>query len=121
MERMPQNMFGTFNVLAMYMNIRSVLSLYASGHMTDFVLNYGNGVTHAVPIYEGYFLPREVIRMDLAGCALKDYFMKIFTKRGYSLTTTGDCKIVWDIKEILCFVAVNFEGEMNHAENIPVL
>ena len=55
---MTQIMFEEFKTTAMYVAIQPVLSLYASGRITDIVLDSGNGVTHSVPIYEGYALLR---------------------------------------------------------------
>merc|ERR1719233_2574845 len=88
---MTQIMFETFNMPAMYVAIQAVLSLYASGRT--------NGI----------------VRLDLAGRELINYLMKILTERGYSFTTTAEREIVRDIKEKLCYVALDFEQEMSTA------
>ena len=76
---------------------RTFFSKWMCFGLAGIVMDSGDGVSHTVPIYEGYALPHAILRLDLAGRDLTDYMMKILTERGYSFTTTGKRLVTSDV------------------------
>ena len=118
-EKMVQMMFETFSVPGVYVSIPAVLSLYASGRTTGIVLDSGDGVSNAVAIYEGFAVPHAIQRSNLAGRDLTDILAKRLEEVGFWSQTTAERELVRDIKEKLCYVAFDFEWELNTAMSSP--
>ncbi|KAG2500060.1 hypothetical protein HYH03_002337 [Edaphochlamys debaryana] len=119
-EKTTEIMFETFQVPALYVAIQAVLSLYASGRTTGVVLDIGDGVSHAVPVYEGFSMPHAIRRLDVAGRDVTQHLSRLLTEGGVKLTNSAEMEIVRDIKR-LAYVAYDFAAELRTARGSSAL
>eukprot|EP01120_Amphizonella_sp_Union-15-10_P000719 TRINITY_DN1074_c0_g1_i1.p1 TRINITY_DN1074_c0_g1~~TRINITY_DN1074_c0_g1_i1.p1 ORF type:complete len:275 (+),score=42.17 TRINITY_DN1074_c0_g1_i1:22-825(+) len=117
-EKITQICFETFNVPALYVANHSVLAMYSSGRTTGILLDSGDGGTYAVPIYEGYCITDAIRKLNLAGRDLTNYLVTLVNNRGYSFTTATQRDFVRDMKQKLCYVALDYEKEQHKAADI---
>ena len=110
-EKLVECMFETFNFQGVHCSIQAVLTLYAQGLLTGVVVDSGDGVTHIVPVYEGFALPDKIKRLDVAGRHLTEYLIKLLLLRGYTFNRTADFETVREIKEKVCYVGHDLELE----------
>lgn len=75
-------------------------------------MDSGDGVTHTVPIYEGYSLPHATLRQDFAGRNITNYFIQLLMERGFAFASSAEREIVRDIKEKFSFIAMDFDQEL---------
>uniref|UniRef100_A0A8B9LF68 Beta-centractin n=1 Tax=Astyanax mexicanus TaxID=7994 RepID=A0A8B9LF68_ASTMX len=106
-ERAAEVFFETFNVPALFISMQAVLSLYATGRTTGVVLDAGDGVTHAVPIYEGFAIPHSIMRVDIAGRDVSRYLRLLLRKEGYDFHTSAEFEVVRTMKERACYLSLN--------------
>jgi len=122
-EKMMEVMFDFIGVPGVYVAIPSVLSLIASGCTTGIGLDIGEGVCHTVPIFEGHALSHAISNLDVAGRDLTDYLKQIVKERGFPIVATPDRETIADryIKENLCYVAKDYDAEMETAASSSTL
>jgi len=119
-ERMVEMLFEKFSVPATFVVIQAVMSLYSSGRTTGTVVDSGDGVTHVVPVYEGFTMPHAIQRLDLAGRDLSEYMVKILHESGVNMTSSAEKEIVRNMKETSCYVCQDgIDAEMTKAKERP--
>jgi len=120
-KKMIEVMFEKYGFKACYIAIQAVLTLYAQGLLTGVVVDSGDGVTHIVPVYDGFSMPHLTRRLDVAGRDVTRYFIKLLLLRGYAFNRTADFETVRQIKEQLCYVGYDLELEKRLAQETTVL
>ncbi|XP_067824800.1 actin-5-like [Heptranchias perlo] len=114
-EKIAEFLFERFNVPAMHVSYQSVLAVYSYGKTTGLVVDSGDGVTHAVPVHDGYNMPDAISRLDLGGHDLTTYLIKLLSKAGNAFHEKASY-IVEDIKQKCCYVAVDYQKETNQLD-----
>jgi len=114
-EKAAEIMFEHLSVPALFISIQAVLSLYASGRTTGCVLDSGDGVTHAVPVYEGFALNESIQRVDIAGRDITNYLKLLLRKEGYKFSSSAEMETVRTIKEKTCFLVPEMEPALHQA------
>jgi len=103
--------FEKFGAPAFYVQLQATLSLYAGGRLTGVVLDSGDGVTSAVPIYEGYALKHAIQRSDIAGRDITEYLQMLLRKGGYNFEMSMDMEVVKKIKEKRCYFSLDIDKD----------
>ncbi|KAH3673180.1 hypothetical protein WICMUC_003798 [Wickerhamomyces mucosus] len=106
-EHCAQVFFETFNTPALYLSIQAILALYSTGRTTGLVLDSGDGVSHVVPVYEGFSLPNTIKRINVAGRDVTEQLQLLLRKNGIILQSSAEKEIVRIIKEKLCYVSAD--------------
>lgn len=120
-KRSIEMMFEKYGFEAAMMSIQAMLVLYAQGLLTGVVVDSGDGVSHVVPVSQG-FVPQNLIkRLNVAGRHVTRYLIKLMLLRGYSFNRTADFETVREIKEKLCYCAYDLETERRLARNTTTL
>ncbi|KAI8541284.1 hypothetical protein RHMOL_Rhmol08G0049800 [Rhododendron molle] len=110
-ELKVETMFEKYNFAGVFIQIQAVLTLYAQGLLTGLVIDSGDGVTHVVPVVDGYSFPHLTKRMNVAGRHITSYLVDLLQRRGYAMNRNADFETVRDIKEKLCYISYDYKRE----------
>lgn len=117
-EKMAEVMFESFGVPGLHFQIQAVLTMYSAGRTDGLILDIGDGITHAVPIYEGHTIPNAVGRLDVAGRDLTEWMMELLSdETNRPFTTSSDREIARSLKEKHCRVSQDFDVDLDAVEN----
>jgi len=120
-QKMYQHMFEEYGFGHTMVAIQAVLVLYAQGLLTGVVLDSGDGVSHVIPVYEGYGLPNLIKRLNVAGRHVTRHLVNLLQLRGYSLNRSADFDTARQIKERLCYVGYDLAVERRLASETTTL
>lgn len=118
-QRLAEILFEELKVPSLGLMNSAALSLFSTGRTRGCVLEVGDGVSYAVPIFEGYSLPHAIQRLDIAGCDVSDTLKKELIKHECIRVDSIEYdQHVDKIKEKMCDVALDYDQQM--AGNDPL-
>lgn len=120
-EKMVECMFERFGFQSVNVSVQAILALNSQGLTSGFVVDAGDGVTHLVPVMEGYLEPSLVQRVNLAGRHVTEHLMKLLVGQGQPLNSTADVETVREMKQKLCYVALDPEAEKKLARETTLV
>lgn len=110
-KKMGEIVFEKLGIGAFNIEPQAKLTLYCEGRDTGMILDSGDGVTHCIPIVDGYILHHNIMRLDIAGRHITDYLIKLLQMKGYAFNSTADFEVVKEMKEKYCFVSCDIESD----------
>lgn len=115
-EKTAEIMFEKFNASSLGISKQGPLILIATGTYHGFILDSGEAITQFCCSYDGNSLPY-FIKMNFSGKNITKYLLKIIADElGISLVTYSEQLIAKDIKEKICYVALDFEEEKKNIQ-----
>ncbi|KAL7714151.1 actin [Entamoeba marina] len=113
-------MFESFNVPALFIEVQEVLSLYASGRTTGLIVQSGDGITVTLPLYEGYICEPFFNRSNFGGNDVSSHLIHQLNDV-ISLETSIERFEARSIKEKCCYVALNYDEELEMSQTTDSL
>ena len=120
-EKMAEIIFERHNFGGTMFETQALLSLVAEGESTGLVFDSGDGVSHAIPVVDGYIVDHAITRINLAGRHITNFLVKLLMQRGYAFNSSADFETVREIKEAMCFVSYDPAKDRKLADETTLL
>jgi len=120
-------MFETFNVPGLYIALQAVLALAASWTsksvtertLTGTVIDSGDGVTHVIPVAEGYVIGSSIKHIPLAGRDITAFVQQLLRERETTIPPSESMEVAKRVKETYSYVCPDLVKEFQKYDNDP--
>ncbi|XP_032498577.1 actin-related protein 3B isoform X4 [Phocoena sinus] len=118
-EYLAEIMFESFNVPGLYIAVQAVLALAASWTsrqvgertLTGIVIDSGDGVTHAIPVAEGYVIGSCIKHIPIAGRDITYFMQQLLREREVGIPPEQSLETAKAIKEKYCYICPDIVKE----------
>ena len=128
-ESTAEIMFESFNIKGLYIAVQAVLALAASWTsnkvtdrtLTGTVVDSGDGVTHVIPVAEGYVIGSAIKHIPLAGRDITYFVQQLLRQRGESANIPAEDsrRVAEKIKEDYSYVCQDMVREFRRFDEDP--
>ncbi|KAJ5488911.1 Actin-related protein 3 [Penicillium diatomitis] len=123
-ENTAEIMFESFNCAGLYIAVQAVLALAASWtsskvtdrSLTGTVIDSGDGVTHVIPVAEGYVIGSSIKSIPIAGRDITYFVQSLLRDRG---EPDSSLKTAEKVKEEYCYVSPDIVKEFARYDREP--
>jgi len=118
-EYTAEIMFETFNAPGLYIAVQAVLALAASWTsknvkertLTGTVVDSGDGVTHVIPVAEGYVIGSSIKHIPLAGRDISAFVQQLMRERNEPVPPSESLDVAKKVKEQYSYVCPDIVKE----------
>nr|KAF6283936.1 hypothetical protein mPipKuh1_010027 [Pipistrellus kuhlii] len=118
-EYLVEIMFESFNVPGLYTAVQAVLPLAASWTsrqvgertLTGIIIDSGDGVTHAIPVVEGYVIGSCIKHIPIAGRDITYFIQQLLREREVGIPPEQSLETAKAIKEKYCYTCPDIVKE----------
>ena len=126
-EYTAEIMFESFNVAGLYIGVQAVLALAASlaskrsggSTLTGTVIDSGDGVTHVIPVADGFVIASSIKSVPIAGRDLTAFVQQLMRERGEPVPPEAALDVARRVKEQHCYVCSDVAKEFAKHDREP--